>query len=410
VRKLISCALGAIAWIISPKTAVLLGEPLFYLLGMRKSAAGMSLRSVKNVLIVKLDEIGDTVLAIPFIKELRNNVPGARITLVVKPQVLNLMELCPYVDEVIAFDWNTSGVFGEYRRHWRALCLAISKLWSRRFDLAIIPRWDSDHYHASFVSYFSGARWRVGYSEKVIEHKRIANKGYDVLLTHAIEKSGSSHEIEHNLDILRFLGGSVRVPSLELWLSNEDEVFASKLLADYGIKDGDFLLGICPTGGSSVLKQWPMSNFIGLSAWAIEEYNAKIIIIGGPNDKPLSEEIAEKLGKKAVNACGETTLRQMAALIKKCRVFVSNDTGPMHIAAAVGIPVIALFGSSCPHRFGPVSESSFIIQKEMDCNPCHGSIHKDRCSSCIYKKPECMVEISVNEVIRAVTELSAISE
>lgn len=408
MKKLISCIICALAWIKSPKTAVFIGEPLFYLLGMRRGTPGLSLPSVRNVLIVKLDELGDSVLAIPFIKELRANAPNAHITLVVKPQIFNLMELCPYVNEVITFDWNTKGVFGEYKRHWRALFFAISKLWGRRFDLAVVPRWDADWYHASFVAYFSGARWRVGYSEKVIEHKRIANKGYDVLFTHAIEKSGLNHEVERDLDIIRSLGGSVRPPLLELWMSREDEAFASKLLADRGINEGEFLLGICPTGGSSVLKQWPASNFIGLSVWAVEEYNAKIIIIGGPNDKPLSEGIAEKLGKRAVNACGETTLRQMAALIKKCRVFVSNDTGPMHIAAAVGIPVIALFGSSCPHRFGPVSESAIVIQKEMSCNPCHGTVHRDRCVGCIYENPECLLKISIDDVKQALTKLLVI--
>jgi heptosyltransferase-2 len=152
-------------WPASPKVTYFFGEPFFKLMGMRRNKHDLNLAQVEKVLIVRLDEIGDVVMTTPFLRELRRNLPDAWITLVVKPAVYNLVERCPYVNEVLVYDWNTKHrLLKPLQRHWRALQLAWKHLWKRRFDLAILPRWDVDSYHGSFVLYFSGAPWRVGYS------------------------------------------------------------------------------------------------------------------------------------------------------------------------------------------------------------------------------------------------------
>ena len=116
--------------------------------------------------------------------------------------------------------------------------LAWQHLWSRRFDLALVPRWDADHYHATFIAYFSGAPWRVGYSEKVIEHKYRVNRGFDRLLIHALEDGVLKHEVERSLDVLRLLGGKVQEDRPELWVGEADDAFAEGVFREYAVQPG----------------------------------------------------------------------------------------------------------------------------------------------------------------------------
>ena len=355
---------------------------------------------------VRLDEIGDVVMTTPFLRELRRNLPDAWITLVVKPQIYDLVELCPYVDEVLTYNWSTNGNATQHRqqlrRHGRALRLAWKSLWRRRFDLAIIPRWDVDYYHATFVAFFSGARWRVGYSENVIEHKKRLNRGLDRLLTHALEDNTLKHEVEHNLDVIRFLGGTVQEEGLELWVGAGDEAFSERVFREYGVSPGEFVVAFGPSGGCSPLKQWPTSSFIGLGRWLWKKYKSRILVVGGTGEEDLGRELERGIGSPAINLVGKTTLRQLVALIKRCRLYVGNDAGPMHVAAATGIPVVALFGSSCHHRFGPWGNGQMVLWLALPCSPCFQVHHLDRCRCCIFDHPHCILDITVEQVKEAV--------
>ncbi|MEM1995641.1 MAG: glycosyltransferase family 9 protein [Thermoplasmatales archaeon] len=336
------------------------------------------LSQVKRVLVIRLDEIGDVVMTTPFLRELRRNLPDAWITLVVKPQVYNLVELCPYVNEVLTYDWSTNRYLRPLQRHWRALKLARQHLWQRHFDLAIIPRWDADHYHATFVAYFSGAPWRVGYSENVNDRKQRLNGGFDHLLTRVLNDNTVKHEVEHNLEVICFLGGEVREDRLELWLGEEDEAFAERVLKSHGVRDGEPLIAFAP-GAGAPKRMWPISNFIELGAWLKREYNAYIVAVGRPGEEQLGQELQRRLGDRAINVVGQTTLRQTAALLKCCQLFVGNDAGPMHLAAAAGVPVVEischpLNGSplhpDSPECFGPWGVPHVVLQLEKPLAPC----------------------------------------
>lgn len=388
--------------VLSPEGTVLYCEPLFRCMGYRQSTVMFDLSQVRRVLVIRLDEIGDVVLTTPFLRELRRNLPEAWITLVVKPQVYNLVELCPYVDEVLTYDWRAKGRWADLRRHGRALRLAWRHLWQRRFDLAILPRWDTDYYHGTFLLYFSGALWRVGYSETVNERKRRNNKGFDRLLTHPLNDSELKHEVEHNLDVIRYLGGQVQDDRLELWLSAEDESFAERFLTNHGVKPGDLLVGLAPGAGASK-RMWPIDRFAQLGFWLQEAYNARLLVVGGPGEVPLGKDLERALGASVVNAVGRTTLRQAAALLKCCRLFVGNDAGPMHLAAAVGVPVVELSchprsGSSwsvnSPLRFGPWGSSHTVLQPSTPRPPC--------LEECVAKSSHCIWGITVEQVEQAV--------
>lgn len=389
----------------SPRAALLFGEPFFWLLGMRWKKRTVDLMNVSRVLLVRLDEIGDVVMTSSFLRELRRNLPNVWITLVVKPAVHNLVELCPYVNEVLAYEWRTSGRFAEQRRHGRALRLSLRYLWRNRFDLAILPRWDADYYHGTFLTYFSGAPRRVGYSANVSKSKQRLYSGLDCLLSHKLEDSDPKHEIEHNLDVIRFLGGKVQEDQLELWLGEDDETFAEKVLSSNGVHPKDLLLAF-GLGAGSKRRMWPIDNFVKIGRWLREEYNTRIVAAGGKGEESLGQEIHHQLGEAVINTTGRTTLRQTAALLKRCHLYVGNDAGPMHLAAAARIPVIEISchpvqGSvvhvNSPRRFGPWGVPHLVLQPQKPLAPC-----SDGCSA---TEAHCILNVGVAQVKEAVEKI-----
>jgi heptosyltransferase-2 len=383
----------------SPRAVRTLGEPFFCLIGMRRKGRGVALSQVNRVLVVRLDEVGDVVLTTPFLRELRRNLPQARITLVVKPAVYNLMERCPYVNQVLTYEYS----LGLLRRHYRAVRLAYKHLWRHWFDLAIVPRWDADFHHATFVAYFSGARCRVGYSENVVDYKRYVNRGFDLLFTHLLCDDTLKHEVDHNLDVIRFLGGAVQDTRLEIWLNPEDEVFAKQVLESHRIHSGELLIALGP-GKYDPKRRWPLLRFVELGAWLKKEYDARIVVVGGQEEQSLGQGLREKLGDSLINLVGETTLRQAGALLKQCHLYIGNDYGLKHIAAAVGVPVIEINGHpldglpshpDSPRRFGSWGVPNRVIQPLKALAPCS--------NACNAGQAHCILTITVEQVKDAVS-------
>jgi len=425
VRQIKSTAQKGLSLLTSPHATFFFCEPFFWLLGRRGSRRQIDLLQVKRVLIVRLDEIGDVVMTTPFLRELRRNLREAWITLIVKPAVYNLMELCPYVNEVLTYDWNTNGRLGQLQQHGRALGMAWKRLWQRRFDLAIVPRWDADYYHGTFVSYFSGAPWRVGYSENVstekkrlnngfdllfthlvndssLKHEVECNRGFDMLFTHVLKDSKGEHEVEHNLNIIRALGGTVENENLEAWASEKDKTFAKDLLSSQGVARDDILIAFGP-GKRDPKRVWPVERFVELGVWLRNEYNAFIVVIGGKEDREAGNGLKSELGERVINSVGQTNLRQACALLAECQLFVGNDSGPMHMAAAAGLKIVEICGhpitgsalhKNSPVRFGPWGVPHIVIQPKKAIGPCF--------DVCIAKRPHCILGITVNQVKEAV--------
>lgn len=387
----------------SVRVALLFGGPLYRLTGRWRNAREIRLTEVRRVLLVRLDLIGDMVLTTPLLRELRRNLPGAWITLVARPQVYNLIELCPYVNEVLTYDWNGPRWIRPLVRHYRALRLAWGYLWPRRFDLAILPRWSADHYHGTFLVYFSGAYSRVAYSEDVDPDKKRLNHGFDRLITHPIICiKRPKHEVENNLEILRFLGGRIERDQLELWLEKEDEMFAESVLDKHGVKPSDLLIGVGP-GASVPKRRWPLCCFAEIGLWLMSKYNARILLVGGSAEGELGYKLERDLGRSVINTIGRVTLRQGAALVRRCQLYLGNDTGPMHIAAAVGVSVVVLschpksgspFCPNSPKRFGPWGDKHIVLQPENAVSPCE--------DECVAERPHCIVGIAGQRVKEAV--------
>ncbi len=363
----------------------------------------LDLSEVRSVLVVRLDEIGDGVMFTPFLRELRRLLPQAHITLVVKPANRNLIELCPYVSEVLTYSPQMRPWLRPLLLPGRALRFARKHLRHQRYDLAVVPRWETDSWYATYVAFFSGARWRVGFSEKSTWRKQRLNRGFDRLLTHAVDDQDVKHQTVHNLDLITYLGGDVEDERLELWLDPQDEAIAAEILADYGACPGDILVGLGLSGGHNPLgRQWPLENFTALARWIRDEYRGRVVLVGGRGEEPLGEAMQQALGPTVINAIGKTTLRQMAALLKRCDAYVGNDSGPMHVASAMGTPVVAIFGSTCWHRSSPWGPNNTVIWHELSCSPCHQGHGRDQCGTCRYAKPLCINGITVEQVQQAV--------
>ena len=388
----------------TPRVASVVGSPLYFLAG-RRADMEISLKSARAILVVRLGEIGDTVLTTPFLRELRRNAPGGWITLVVKPEALNLVEHCPYVNEVVTFDCRVSGRASTLKRHARALALAATRLWRRRFDLALLPRWDVDYYHATYLTYFSGASRRVGYSEHVFQRKQQLNAGLDRLLTDVIDDPGAKHEVERNLDVLRFLGASVADDRLEIWLDEEDRAFARRVCAGEGIGPHDHVIALAP-GAGALKRCWPIERFVELGRVLVREYDARLAVVGGPEDRHLGGQLESGLGAAVVNLAGRTTLRETAAVLERCQLAVATDSAPMHLAAAAGSAVVEI---SChpragdiehynsPVRLHPWGVPHVVVQPEHATDPC-----RDSCES---SEPHCILEIEADQVLEAVRRL-----
>lgn len=356
------------------------------------------------ILILRLDEIGDIVLATPFLRELRNNYPEAKITLVVKPQVYNLVELCPYVDEILTFR-KIEGRFKFFHNIYEAYKFAKKYLRRESFDLAILSRWDADYYYASFIAFFSQAKERIAFSEKVTGYKSQANKGYNKLFTKVYDYREPCHEVEKNLYLLQQLGGTITDDSLELWKDESDSKYIDTILDGY---EKNYLIALV-VSASNNKREWDPEKFSSLMIKIVKDNkNVKFIVLG---DKTNTEKIKNKivnnfLASYVIDCVGKTTLRQTYTILKRCNFFIGLDTGPMHMAAATNVNGIVLSchpkngdkqHGNAPERFGPWKSNLKVIRPLNGLGDC-----KDGCTK---NYAHCINQITVERVFEEYKKL-----
>jgi heptosyltransferase-2 len=340
-----------------------------------------------------------------FLRNLRALYPRARIALLVKEGVRNLVEHCPYANEVLAVR-NTSSLLARWLfLPWRMMAFARRNLAGRGISLTIQPRWDIDAHYATVLSYCAGSRWRLGYSEHVHRKKSFYNRGFDSLLTHVVNDRDEKHEIDRGLDLLRSLGATPDARGPELWLDSTDRSIVARLLIEQGLGENARVAAIAP-GASRARRQWSPESFAAVGKWLRQEHGCAVAVIGGPQDCLLAEQVVNGISAGAVNLAGRTTLRQTAALLERCVAFVGNDSGPLHLAVAAGVPAVEI---SChprqgsrsdvqsPSRFGPWGHNARVLQPAEPMAPCI-----DGCEAAV---AHCITQITVDEVQQALAEL-----
>ncbi|MBP7055944.1 MAG: lipopolysaccharide heptosyltransferase II [Candidatus Omnitrophica bacterium] len=331
---------------------------------------------MKRILIIEVNWVGDVLFSTPFIRAVKGACPDSHIACLVHPRCKEILEYNPCVDEIILYDEEKThrGILGKIK--------LIFLLRGKNFDTAFIL-------HRSFtkalIAYLSGIKERIGY---------IAKKGRAPILTKGVpEPYPAKHKVEYFLDLARAVGISPGPVSYEFVVTEGDRDFVRSLISGDGIAPHDKVVVVNP-GGNWGPKRWPKESFAKLADLLAQKFGVKIVISGAEKDKALAEDIKRLMKSKAVVVAGKISLRQLGALLQRASLVVSNDSGPMHMAVAVGAKVIAIFGPTSPGLTGPYGAGDYtVIFKEKECEvPCYD---KD----CKYNS--CMSDISVDEVMSA---------
>lgn len=350
----------------------------------------MSLTPDKKILIRGVNWIGDAILTLPGIKAIRHAYPDAHISLLVKPWVSEIFHNNPDIDEIILYDENFKGITGKIK---------LAKiLREKNFDEAILFQ---NAFDAALISWLAGIPERKGYKRD----------GRGFLLTTALPVTKdilSKHQVYYYLNILRSADTVISEVHPYLPITDEERQWARTLLnSKLETRNTHLLIGINPGATYGSAKRWPAERFAELINKAINELDGKVIIFGSASEAGIADEIIESAGAMhgsppshthILNMSGKTTLRQLAALIAECDTFITNDSGPMHIASALFIPVVAIFGSTNKFITGPFGEGHKIITKDLPCSPCM----KRECPEGHLK---CMEEIAAEEVFSALKEV-----
>ncbi|MFC1859184.1 lipopolysaccharide heptosyltransferase II [Thermodesulfobacteriota bacterium] len=334
---------------------------------------------VRRLLVRSTNWIGDAIMTTPAVRAIRKNFPDAEISVLAKPWVAPIFESNPYTDQILIYDTHAKhkGIIGKFRvgRELKPL----------RFDAAILLQ---NAFEAAVITFIAGIPARIGFN----------TDGRRFLLTHAVPckpETKKIHQTDYYLEILRGVALETDGRHLDLVLSEADKLRATEVLRQYGVTEKDILVGINPSATFGPAKQWFPERFARLSDKISESFGTRILIFGGPGDIELGKKILHFMQQQPINLTGMTSLGEAMALIARCNLFITNDSGLMHVAAALDVPQVAIFGSTNSTTTGPMGSKSSTIQVPMACSPCL----KPQCPD---GHLNCMTLIDVDMVFEAV--------
>lgn len=334
----------------------------------------------KKILLRSTNWIGDAIMTTPAVRTVRENFPDAEIAILVHPWVADVFSASPHINTIIPYHKKTEhrGVSGMWRLG--------RELAGKKFDLAILLQ---NAFEAALIACFAGITNRAGYSRDC--------RG--VLLTHPVtipSERRKKHQVHYYQELLADLGLRKGSDELFLAIAENDKEWAASFLKDHGAAQP--VIGLNPGAAYGPAKRWPARMYGDLAAAVAAEFGATVLIFGTAADTDAAQAIAERSqGGRVIDLTGRTSLAQAMALIEQCDVFVTNDSGLMHVAAALHRPLVAIFGSTDPVATGPYAAEAHVIRKELDCSPCLQTHCK--------RDFTCMKEISVAEVFAEVAAM-----
>ncbi len=328
-------------------------------------------QDINRVVVRGTNWVGDALMTIPALRELRRLLPGVHITLATRPWAKELFGDAGFLDDLLIYD---------RRGPWSAV--KQSAAWRRgNFDLAVLF---PNAFEAALISALARVPFRIGY----------ATDGRSRLLTNPLpvpEWRSSKHEIFYYLNIVaeleRALVGTEQiadaVPDASLHISEPRQAEALDLLRAHGLRGGRVfhpsgaaplgtpaIVALCPGSINSRAKRWPAERYGALADSLIDELNAEVLLIGSPEELNVSQEVRRRMRNKPIMMTGKTTLAQVAAVLSLVDLLVTNDTGPAHIASALGRPTLVIFGPTNPLTTRPFSPVAEIVRRPPDCAPC----------------------------------------
>lgn len=320
--------------------------------------------------------VGDAVLAIPAMKAMRTRFPEAEITLMVRPWVAGLYNAAPFIDRL----WSEPRPAGV--SDWIRLTGGIRK---SHFDLALLF---PNSFESAIMMYLSGVPERVGY----------ATDGRRWLLTNPLKPSSERrHQVHYYLDLAGAVSAEVDRPSFEIEATVEEKAQAAKLLLAEGIPQGREYLILNPGAAYGSAKRWGDDRFAAAGDVLASEFDLDVVIVGSEMERSIAETIQKGLKSRAAVLSGKTSLETLMGVMAQSALVITNDSGPMHIAAALGVPTIAIFGATDDVVTGPCGPRTRVVKEPVECSPC-------LLRECPIDH-RCMTHVSVEAVCRAAREV-----
>jgi heptosyltransferase-2 len=329
-------------------------------------------QTVKKILVRGPNWVGDAVLAVPAMKVVREGFPGAEITALVRPWVAGVFKGAAFVDHIWAVP-KPAGVSG-----WGQLAREIRQ---RQYDLAILL---PNSFESALTAFLGGVPQRVGY----------AGDGRRWLLTAPLERPlPAPHQTEYYLALARAVTRGVSTASIEIRATADERAAARELLESAGIPQGTRFMVLSPGAAFGTAKRWDADRFASAGAALSAEFKCGVAIVGSPSEQGVAAEVASHLSQPVADLCGKTTLETLIGVISESMLVVANDSGPMHIAAALGVPTVGVFGSTDVTVTAPVGPRARVVRHPVECSPC-------MLRDCPIDR-RCMTRVTVEDVCRA---------
>ena len=350
----------------------------------------------KRILLIRVDLIGDLVMSLTAVRVLRRTYPDAEIDLLAVPSSAKVVANDSDLSEVIAYDpniWRRPKALITWR-NWRELFALRQRLHARHYDLAInlFGQW------ASLLTVLSGAQRRLGFS-----HENYPGFLTDTVTGQHWDTNDAKHEVDYCLELAQAAGATVtpedRIPHLSVDPQAQQQV--EQLLQQEGIQANKVLIACHVSSNNGQAKRWPVPYWATLIDRLVREDGVQVVLTGAPNDIPLVAEVLRRTHERVYNLAGKTSLTQLAALYQRADLLITGDSGPMHIAAAVGTPLIAIHGPTDPALSGPISPTATILRSDIWCSPCYNAKGP---AECRFHTTQCMKDVTPMQVYNVVHE------
>jgi len=330
------------------------------------------IRNPRKILVVKPSSLGDVVHSLPFLNAIRERFSSAEIHWVIAKGLEDILTAHPMIDKIWIINKDMWKKLSYIRDSLHELRVFMKRLKEEKYDIVVDLQ---GLLRSGIIALSTGSLFRVGFQD--------AREGSRFFYTHKIKGGKDVHAVDRYLRIAAFLGSNIDDVCFPLPLSFDSSIQADLLLpADYAV--------IAP-GARWGTKRWPPEKFGELASLL----PLNIVVVGSKGDMDYAKKVLDLSKGKAVSLAGKTTLKALIEVIRGARFFVSNDSGPMHIAAALGIPVFAIFGPTDPARTGPYGKGHTVIRQDISCAPCF----KRTCNDL-----RCMENVSVKKVFETIKE------
>ena len=361
--------------------------------------AGVSRKEPLSFIIFRLDALGDVVLTTPIFRALKAAHPGSRCTVVVQEQYKPLLVTNPHIDEILTPPRIRPACLPKrFKQLAAAVMLYWTRLRRRHFDFAVSPRWDADEHLATFLCVLMQAAHRVGYSEKASPAKQQMNRGFEATYDICLPPGPVKHEVLRNLAVAEVLGSSAVDGRLEIVLTERDRRKAAKLLARISASTKLVGLGI---GACIPSRRWPLWRYADLITQLRRQHAVLPVIICSGPELGDALKLAHQLPLQPIILSG-AGLREVCAVLERCELFIGNDSGAAHLAAAMDCKVIVISRHpldgdpnhcNSPVRFAPQCAQLKVLQPPTGLDECH--------EGCSVAAPHCITSVSVDRVVAA---------